>query len=66
MEAKREDYFAAGTSVVWDVDLLHEPIVRKYSSPDAAQPAATFRRGTEADAEPAVSGWTMPVDDLFE
>ena len=66
MEQKRQDYFAAGTEVVWDVDLLHEPIVRKYLSPDASRPAMTFRRGDAAEAEPAVPGWTMPVDDLFE
>ena len=24
-----------------------------------------FRRGDRADAEPAVSGWSMPVEDLF-
>jgi len=25
-----------------------------------------FRRGEVADAEPAVPGWRMPVDELFE
>lgn len=65
MAAKRADYFAAGTLVIWDVDLLSEEIVRKYS---AAAPSApiVFRRGEVADAEPAVPGWAMPVDDLFE
>jgi hypothetical protein len=24
-----------------------------------------YRRGETAEAEPAVPGWTMPVDDLF-
>jgi len=24
-----------------------------------------YRRGQIAEAEPAVPGWTMPVDDLF-
>ena len=28
MAAKRADYFAAGTLVVWDVDLLSENVVR--------------------------------------
>jgi Uma2 family endonuclease len=34
--AKRADYFAAGTLVVWDVDLLSEDVVRVYraSAPD--------------------------------
>lgn len=65
MEEKRRDYFAAGTLVVWDVDLLGADTVRKFAAPDAATPVATFRRGEEADAEPAVPGWAMPVDDLF-
>jgi hypothetical protein len=25
-----------------------------------------YRRGDVAEAEPAVPGWTMPVDDLFQ
>ena len=65
MAAKRADYFAAGTKVVWDVDLLGEDVVRKFVSPDAEKPAAVFRRGENADAEPAVPGWVMAVDDLF-
>lgn len=65
MAAKRADYFAAGTQVVWDVDLLSDAVVRKYT---ASQPTAPtiFGRGDFADAEPAVPGWRMPVDDLFE
>ena len=62
---KRADYFAAGTLVVWDVDPFSEDVVvRKYgaSAPDAA---TEFRRGDVADAEPAVVGWRMDVDDLF-
>lgn len=67
IEAKRADYFAAGTEVVWDVDLLSaDAIVRKYVASDAANPAATFIRGQIAEAEPAVPGWTMPVDELFD
>ena len=66
MTAKRADYFAAGTLVVWDVDLLNEDIIRVYQHADPDQPAAVFRRGQSADAEPAVPGWTMPVDDLFQ
>jgi hypothetical protein len=30
MAAKRADYFAAGTLVVWDVDVLREQVVRVY------------------------------------
>lgn len=65
MAQKRADYFAAGTQVVWDVDLLGADVIRSYRAPDAHQPAAAFRRGETAHAEPAVRGWTMPVDDLF-
>ncbi len=61
---KIADYFAAGTLVVWDVDLQHDEVVAKYMAPDFRVPQ-TFRRGEEADAEPAVPGWKMRVDDLF-
>ena len=62
---KRADYFAAGTSVVWDVDLLADDVVKVYRAADPDRPAV-YRRGDRADAEPAVQGWSMPVDDLFE
>ena len=65
MAAKRADYFAVGTLVVWDVDLLSDGVVRVYRDGNAEHPAALHRRGEIADAEPAVPGWTMPVDDLF-
>jgi Uma2 family endonuclease len=64
MAAKRADYFAAGTRVVWDVDLLSDDVVRSYRVESPEQPQV-FRRGEIADAEPAVPGWSMPVDDLF-
>ena len=62
--AKRADYFAAGTLVVWDVDLLSENVVRVYRSNDSANPTF-YVRGEIAEAEPAVPGWTVAVDDLF-
>ena len=31
MAQKRADYFAAGTLVVWDVDLMSEDVVRSYN-----------------------------------
>ena len=65
MADKRADYFAAGTQVVWDVDLLDEAVVRKSLPASPTTPAAVFRRGEIADAEPAVPGWRMPVDHLF-
>jgi Uma2 family endonuclease len=65
MAAKRADYFAAGTLVVWDVDLLNEDVVKVYRASDPTHPTI-YRRGEIAEADPAVPGWTMPVDDLFE
>jgi len=65
MAAKRADYFAAGCKVVWDVDLLSEEVLRVYRADDPQIPTV-YRRGDSAEAEPAVPGWTMPVDDLFE
>ena len=62
--AKRADYFAAGTLVVWDVDLLSDDVVRVYRASDP-QKATIYRRGQVAEAEPAVPEWTMPVADLF-
>ncbi|MEJ7578906.1 MAG: Uma2 family endonuclease [Pyrinomonadaceae bacterium] len=64
MRQKRADYFAAGTLVVWDVDLLSDDVIKSYRQ-DAPDHPRIFRRGEMADAEPAVPGWTMPVDDLF-
>ncbi len=64
MVEKRADYFACGTLVVWDVDLLSEDIVKGYWASDPENPTI-YRRGDMADAEPAVPGWRMPVDDLF-
>ncbi len=66
METKRRDYFASGTRVVWDVDLLAENVVRKFVFPNAQTPAQVFRRDEIADAQEAISGWRMPVNDLFE
>jgi Uma2 family endonuclease len=60
---KRRDYFFAGTLAVWDVD----PVGKTVTLYKAADPAApvVFRAGDTADAEPAVPGWRLKVDDLF-
>jgi Uma2 family endonuclease len=63
LAAKRADYFAAGTKVVWDVD-VRGPLVRVYRCATPLEPA-TCGPGDRADAEPAVPGWSMPVDDLL-
>lgn len=62
---KRADYFAAGTRVEWDVDLQSEDVVRVYRENAPGVPTI-YRRGELAEVEPAVPGWTMPVDELFE
>jgi Uma2 family endonuclease len=64
MKAKRADYFACGTLVVWDVDLQSEEVIKSYQASDPENPKI-FRRGDIADAEPAVPGWRMAVEALF-
>jgi Uma2 family endonuclease len=63
-EAKRADYFQAGTLVVWDVDPLAETVTCYRST--APTTPIVFSRGDIADAEPAVPGWRVAVDDLFD
>jgi Uma2 family endonuclease len=64
MAAKRSDYFASGTQVVWDVDLLGTEVVKSYDANSPNTPRV-FRSGDTADAEPAVPGWRMSVAELF-
>jgi Uma2 family endonuclease len=64
MAAKRVEYFAAGTRVVWNVDLVSENVVLVFRADDPDNPVV-YHRGETAEAEPAVPGWSMPVDDLF-
>jgi Uma2 family endonuclease len=63
MAAKRTDYFAAGTLVVWDVDPQAETVA-VYGAAAPSQPVI-YRRGDTAEAEPAVPGWRMAVDEIF-
>ena len=60
MAAKRADYFEAGTVVVWDVDPVAREI-RSYLASAPDQPVI-FAAGSQANAEPAVSGWVIAVD----
>jgi Uma2 family endonuclease len=64
MAEKRADYFATGTLVVWDVDLLSNDVVRVYRATSPELPTI-YRSGDTAEAEPAVPGWTMLVNDLL-
>ena len=63
MAAKRADYFGAGTPVVWDVDPLAR-CVRSYRAETPDRPVL-FHEGQVADAESAVPGWRMAVDEIF-
>jgi Uma2 family endonuclease len=64
MAAKRADYFAAGTLVVWDVDVLQSETIRVFRASDPTNPTV-YSRGQVAEAEPAVPGWNFAVEDLF-
>jgi len=64
MAQKRADYFAAGTQVVWDVDVSREKLVRVFRADDADNPT-TYYSGDVAEAEPAVPGWFMKVDQIL-
>jgi len=65
MAAKRADYFAAGTQVVWDVDVLREGRIRVYRATAPVAPTV-YRRADQAEAAPALPSWSLPVDDIFE
>jgi hypothetical protein len=64
MQDKRADYFACGTLVVWDVDLQSEDVIKPYKA-SAPENPVIFRRGEIADAEPAVPGWRMAMDECL-
>lgn len=61
---KRGEYFSAGSLVVWDVDLLSQDVVKVYRSENSEVPTI-YRPGEIAEAEPAVPGWTISVNDLL-
>ncbi len=63
MAARRTDYFAAGTLVLWDVDPIARSI-RKFEAGSPSDPVV-FTQGLLADAEPAVPSWRMAVDQIF-
>ncbi len=60
MAAKRTEYFASGTLVVWDVDPI-AGFVHVHRS-DAPDRPTTFLKGQEADAVP---GWRIAVARIF-
>lgn len=65
MAEKRKDYFAAGTEIVWDFDLLSEDTIKSYTFDNPGNPKI-FKRGEIANAEPALPNWEIAVDELFD
>jgi len=55
-EAKRTDYFTAGTEIVWDVD----PVAETIHAYRAGDPASTIVY------EPVLPGWRLNVTELFK
>jgi hypothetical protein len=47
-----------------DVDVLRDKVVRVYRMSDPDNPTI-YHDGEVAEAEFAVPGWAIPVDDLF-
>jgi len=65
MAAKRDDYFEAGTQVVWDVDPV-AGVIRAFSTGQPDDPRYfVIGSGSEADAEPALPGWRVAIDWVF-
>jgi Uma2 family endonuclease len=64
LAAKRADYFAAGTQVVWDVDALRNRVIRVYRASAPDQPSV-YRQGEIAEAEPALPGWKLAVSEVI-
>lgn len=58
------DYFASGTLVVWDVDVIRSETIKVYRSTEPLNPTL-YGRGQLAEAEPALPDWSFPVDSLF-
>ena len=61
---ERADYFAAGTLIVWDMDVLSDDVVRFYRKEQPEKPAV-YRRGEQASAELVLPEWFLSVDNLF-
>jgi Uma2 family endonuclease len=61
---KRTDYFAAGTLVVWDVDVLHGFTIRSFRH-DQPESPQVFTQEQIATAEFALPGFQFPVANLI-
>ena len=63
--AKWKDYFAAGTLIVWDVDVLKGEWIKVYRQDDPDNPTIYYR-GEIAEAKPVLPDWQFHVDELFD
>jgi Uma2 family endonuclease len=61
MAVKRQDYFAAGVELVWEVD-PNARTVAVYISPSDC---TTLRVGDQLDGGSVLPGFTLPLADLF-
>ena len=61
---KRQDYFAAGTQAVWEVDLLGDIVIQLWHAANVDNPEC-FIRGSTAHAEPVLPRWQMQVNEVF-
>jgi Uma2 family endonuclease len=61
MAAKRQDYFAAGVEVVWEIDPRRRTVV-VYTSPTASN---TRTAADTLDGSPVLPGFTLPLEQLF-
>jgi Uma2 family endonuclease len=61
MKAKRQDYFAAGVELVWEID-PEKRTVAVYTSPTTA---TTLGPADTLDGGPVLPGFTLPLADLF-
>jgi Uma2 family endonuclease len=61
MKKKREDYFAAGVKLVWEID-PESRIVTVYSSPDQG---SVFNESHHLDGSNVLPGFSLSIRDLF-
>jgi Uma2 family endonuclease len=61
MDAKRQDYFAAGVELVWEID-PEKRVATVYTSPTAATPLGP---ADSLDGGKVLPGFSLPVQQLF-
>jgi Uma2 family endonuclease len=61
MAAKRQDYFAAGVEVVWEID----PVARTVVVYTSVTQSTTLGAMDTLDGGVALPGFTLPLQDLF-